>query len=94
MNTPNYKESTVSGEQWTRASQVHIQNTFGQTPQIVFTETQVTNIGDRILQEQVGSLVCSFDATKPSHLELYERLNAIYVELREARDAAATPPPA
>lgn len=91
MDTPNYKESTVTGEKWTRASQVFIDNSLGFTPKIKFVETEAINIGSQVIVNRVGSLETYFDPAETLHLDIYTKLNELYVLLREARDAELQP---
>ncbi len=57
----NYKETQVSGQQWQRACAIHIQNNYGQTPQITIQEEQLTKVGDELFQKGAGGISIAFD---------------------------------
>lgn len=59
----NYKESNVTCTQWQRACAIHIQNTYGQTPQVTIQEEQLTVVGDQMFQRSVQGLNIQFDPT-------------------------------
>lgn len=87
MDTPNYKEATVSGTSWTRAERVEINNP--QRPEassLIFQEVEVTIIGDQIFQRRTDNLEVVMDPTDPLHLEIYDCLNRLYEKRREERD--------
>lgn len=87
MDTTNYKESAVVGQKWTRARRVLVENALDAPPSILFVEEEVINIGERRISELSGNLSTVFDQTDPLHLAIYDKLNELYVLLREARDA-------
>ncbi len=84
---PDYNQSDVTGTKWTRAVKVNIINSLDQTPVLFMEEEEVVNFGDDKVFKPSGVLRCDFDAANPLHVELYDRLNALYVILREERDA-------
>ncbi len=87
MDTPNYKETAVVGQKWTRARRVLIENPSDSPATILLVEEDVINIGDRKISELSGNLSTTFDPADPLHLAIYEKINELYVLLREARDA-------
>jgi hypothetical protein len=88
MPETNYKESSVAGTRWTRAFRIQIDNMFQVTPQILFVEEEAVQIGDQVITTICGNLSAAYDPANPLDLAIYEALNAKYVALREARDAA------
>ena len=87
-DTTNYRESTVSGSQWTRAVRVVVENPYGQTPSLMFLEEEISILGDKQIKQNVANLYSQFDPENEDHVTLYTLLNAEYVKVREARDAA------
>lgn len=83
---PNYKESEITGSKWQRAVRVQIDNPLDKTSSILFVEEEAINIGDRVITNIVSNLQCQMDVTNPIHVEIYTKLNELYVSLREARD--------
>ena len=89
MNTPNYNELAVTGQEWQRAHHVVIQNPLGGLPTMVFGEEKVFVLGTKTIKEFVGqALAVTFDQNNPKHIALYTALNEMYIEARDARDAA------
>jgi len=88
METQNYKESSITGQKWTRAVRVQIDNLLNATPSILFVEEEAINLGERVITEMSGNLSAAFDLENPLHVEIYTKLNELYILLREARDAA------
>ena len=100
-----YKESQITGSEYTRCNQVVISNPLGETPQIQFHESRVVKMADRHLTETQGVLQIAFDADKevpllnPETLEptgqsmtmqqMYVALFSAYIQAAVARD---TPP--
>ena len=84
---PDYKESDVTGKTWQRAVRVQIDNPLGGVPSIMFVEETVTKIGDKNIKEMVANLSTTFDANDANHVAIYNALNNLYIQLREARDA-------
>jgi len=82
----DYRESTVTGTQWTRSNVVVINNDFGKPPKITFGEETRIAIGDGSIQASTSAVSCEFDAENPAHIELYTKLNDLYTILRELRD--------
>lgn len=89
-DTPNYKASTVTGDQYTRAVMVRINNPLGEIPSIEFTEEEILNLPGRTLRQYAAVLECQMDPENQLHLDIYAKLNELYTVLRDARDA--TPP--
>ena len=85
--TPNYKETTLEGSQYTRCNQVLINNPLGEAPTIQFMEQDIMTLSGRTIQQYSGMLSCTFDPENTEHLLLYSKLNDLYTILREARDA-------
>lgn len=87
--TPNYKETTLSGSQYTRAVKVIIHNPRGEAPSLMMYEEDVAIINGAEIKTPAGALACDFDPTNQLHLDIYAKLNELYTILREARDQAA-----
>lgn len=87
-NTPNYKESNVTGTQWQRATRIVIENPFGGIPTVNFIEEKATQLGESVITQLCANLIVAFDPGNPAHLDLYDKLNSLYTVAREARDAA------
>jgi hypothetical protein len=87
-DTPNYKESTVTGSSWVRAYNVSINNPYGGLPSIEFKEQKVVQLDGEQIYKDCGTLRVDFNPANTDHLLLYDRLNELYIELREARDLA------
>jgi len=85
----DYKESTISGTTWQRSARVIISNPYQGTPSILFQEETATNIDGVVTTAPVTEVSCVFDAANPNHVELYTKLNALYIELATARDEMA-----
>ena len=85
-DTPNYKASTLTGDQYTRAMMVRINNPLNETPTIEFAEEEIVNLSGKQLKMYAGSLNCKMDPENLLHLEIYAKLNELYTLLREARD--------
>jgi hypothetical protein len=60
---PNYKESNITGTQYTRAKSVVFQNTDGAVPSVLFTEENVINLTNKKIYELGRNLFKSYDAT-------------------------------
>jgi len=85
----NYKQTDVSGESWQRAVSVLINNPLNGVPNINIQEEAIYTLGDKIIKENIDpfkALRATFDINNPLHLELYDVLNRVYIELRELRD--------
>ena len=87
-DTPNYKESEITGQKWTRAVRVQIDNPINSTPSILFVEEEAINLGAKVITNLSGNLYTQFAPENPLHLEIYTKLNELYILLREARDVA------
>lgn len=85
----DYKESSVAGTSWQRAVRVVVENPYGGAPSVNIVEEKVINLGDSVITKLCGNLTTTFDPDNPLHMTIYEKLNELYVALREARDAAA-----
>jgi len=94
MDTPNYKESTISGTQYQRAVRIQIDNPLGGAPSIMFCEEEVLVMGDKSIKNLCANLNVAFDLENPLHIQAYTVLNAIYEEERGKRDALLQEPPA
>lgn len=84
----DYKESTIAGTSWQRACRVVVENPLNGTPSILFVEEQAINLGEQVISNLSGNLSTQFDAENQLHMAIYEKLNELYVILREARDMA------
>jgi hypothetical protein len=90
----NYKQTNVNGESWQRAVEVTIYNPLEQTPKVRFLEETVYLVNGKVIKERASafnSLDSSFNLNDPLHLEVYDVLNRLYIQLREARDLANQP---
>lgn len=101
----DYKESTVSGTKWQRASRVVIENPFGGTPHVSFVEEEVVNFGDKQITNPCANLIVQFDPAAEialvdpatgtptgkvmSHADLYAALHSLYMQEAVKRDAVA-----
>lgn len=85
---PNYNESTVAGTKWTRACRVVVENPLNAAPSILIVEEDAINLDERVICNLSGNLSTTFDVENPLHLTIYEKLNELYMLLREARDTA------
>lgn len=86
-DTPNYNESTASGTSWQRAVRVVVENPYQAVPSIVFVEEVVYSIGEKVIKEPCCTVSTAMNPADPLHLEIYTKLNELYVLLREQRDA-------
>jgi len=89
----NYKESAIAGTKWTRAVRVQIDNPYQAIPNILFVEEEAMQFGDKVVTNICGNLNAAFDLENPLHVEIYTKLNELYVMLREARDAEQSTKP-
>jgi len=55
----NYKQTTVSGDSWVRATRVVIENQLDGIPSINFVEEQVVNIGAEQIKRLVSNVCTS-----------------------------------
>lgn len=85
----DYKESSVAGTSWQRAVRVVVENPYGGVPSINIVEEKAVNLGDGVITNLCGNLTTVFNPEDALHMAIYEKLNELYVVLREARDAAA-----
>ena len=83
---PDYKETDVTGKTWQRAVRVQIDNPYGALPSLMFVEEQVTKTDTDTITKLVANLSCVYDANSQLHVDIYTKLNELYVLLREARD--------
>jgi hypothetical protein len=84
----DYKESPITGVTWTRACRVVLDNPQGGVPSCMFVEEEATRIGtNKVFTQPVANLSAAMDPANPLHLEIYNKVNELYVLLREARDA-------
>lgn len=100
----DYKESTISGSEYTRCIAVNISNSLGNVPQIQFIEESVTTIGTRVVHEPQGFMQIAFNPAtvvplvNPDTLELtgesttmgnlYLGVFSAYIATARARDSA------
>lgn len=103
-NMSNYKESAVTGTQWTRSHIVVVNNDWEQPPHITFgEETRIAIAGGGSIQASTGGLSSEFvtgtefpllnplDNTvigTASHDQMYVMLYSLYMHLAAARDAS------
>lgn len=100
----NYKESSISGNQWQRCWGVFIQNVYNKTPHISMKEEQITLVGDQTFTKDVGQIDFAFDpqanialldvvtgeptGSTMSMMQVYQALWSLYMEKAVARDVA------
>jgi hypothetical protein len=89
---PNYKQTTVSGEEWVRAGSVIISNPYNEAPIAVFSEQKLMVLDNTSVVIGADRLRVEFDINNPLHLAAYQALDAIYVQARELRDSAVLTP--
>ena len=89
---PNYNETEMTGSSWQRACRVVVENPYQGLPSIVYVEEKVYNLGDKVIKEPVSNLFVNMDPESLLHLEIYEKLNELYILLRQARDEQIPPP--
>lgn len=82
----DYKETTVTGSKWQRAVRVVIDNPYNCLPSILFVEEELINTGDMIIPRLCSNLSAVFDPKNEIHIEIYTKLNELYILLREERD--------
>jgi len=89
MSEQNYKQDNIAGTTFKRISQITINNPMDNTPSLVMQEQDVYTLenGKNIFQ-QCGTLYTTLDTNNELHLAIYQKLNELYVLLREARDNA------
>ena len=93
MNTPNWNEVNIpSGTSWERTGRVIIENPYGGVPSLMTVEeyTEPTRDGGTKCTP-FGNLSLTFDLNNPKHVLLYNTMNEIICELREARDTPVAP---
>ena len=83
----DYKESSVNGTSWQRAVRVVVENPYGGVSSINFVEEKAINLDGTITTQLCSNLITQFSGENPLHVEIYTKLNELYVLLREARDA-------
>lgn len=101
MSAPNYKESDVTGTQWTRCTRVVIENPYGGAPSIIFVEENAIQLGEKVITQPSGNLFTPFNPTDEipllddngvdtletfNHLQVYQMLNSLYMYLAAQRD--------
>ena len=102
---PDYKETSVNGNQWQRCSAVSIQNQYGQEPIIYLQEEQITNVNGELFHKPIGGLSIRFDPASTIDLldpatgeslgttmtqgQIHLALWSLYMQAAHARDAAA-----
>jgi len=87
----DYMQKDVEGLEttWRRISFIGIYNPHMGTPRVVMKEEDVTSTpsGKQLITPNTGILNINFDPSNPKHMQIYNLLNEVYVEAREARDA-------
>jgi hypothetical protein len=88
MTTPsNYKETNVQGTKYKRAYRVEINNPLDGTPSAYIREQDVVILQDGNIYQNNGTLYTAFDLNNPLHVDIYNKLNDLYVALRTLRDS-------
>lgn len=76
---PDYKESNVTGRSWNRFCRVVIDNPRNASPSVLCVEQEITALGDKDIQRDIGNLGFVFDpaASFPAlHPETHEPTGA------------------
>lgn len=105
---PNYQQTTVTGESWTRCHTVTIHNALAGVPAIAFSEERVTVLAGETLHRWTDTLRKDFDmaGTFPlldpstnaptgatmTHAQLYVALYSLYMQTASERDAQEPTP--
>ena len=55
--TMNYKESQITGQQWTRCFDVRCRNPYEGAKEIEFSEEVAINLGDKVITQPTGSRI-------------------------------------
>lgn len=100
----NYQQTTVTGEAWTRAARVVIENPLDATPSVNFVEERVINLPDQQVKTPTANVVEpfadpteAFDLLDPetgavigsaTYQDVYVMLHALYLHCAAKRDAA------
>jgi hypothetical protein len=68
----NYKQTTVSGDSWVRASRILIDNPLNQPAQIRFVEDTVINLADTSITQSANSVLSEIfsDSTKDTEFNV------------------------
>jgi hypothetical protein len=83
----NYKETTIEGTSYKRVFQVTINNPLDNTPSLTMQEQDVYILADgKKIYQPCGVLYTKLDQNNQLHTDIYNKLNELYVLLREARD--------
>lgn len=53
---PNYNQTSITGDSWTRAYQVIINNKFGITPSIMFNEENIVSTNSGTMSQHIGHI--------------------------------------
>jgi hypothetical protein len=87
----DYRETTISGTSWRRAFRVEITNPLGQPASISYFEQDIATVGvNQFMTIAPERLSAEFDLNNQLHVDIYTKLNELYVLLREARDLEET----
>ena len=94
MSTELYNATTVIGQKYKRAAVVTIENALGAIPKVIFHECDVVAMegGTTVSTLPNDSCTAIFDINNPLHLDIYNKLNELYIVTREARDIIRNPP--
>lgn len=82
----DYKALDVVGNKWQRAVRVVVDNPYNCLPSILFVEEEIFNTGDTLIPRLCRNLQTTFDSKSELHIEIYTKLNELYVLLREEED--------
>ena len=101
----DYKQATVSGTLWQRASQIIFNNPINGMPGVEFQEEQAVTVGDQTITNKVGNLHANFDNPMGTfnlinpmdgtvigtahYQDVYVMVYSLYLDLATKRDAAA-----
>jgi len=95
MSEELYNAVPVIGQKYKRAVRVTIENALNELPRITFHEQDVIVDGEGGSVATLPNDSCTlfFDPAIPTHMEIYTKLNDLYIIAREARDLARQPFP-
>ena len=86
-NNTNYNETNIIGKSWKRIFQIIINNPEDNVASITLREQEVFNLNeDRKIYQDCGTLYEKFDSESELDNEIYNKLNELYILLREQRD--------
>ena len=101
---PDYKETNVTGTQWQRCNQIHIDNPTGGVPMITFAEEVIARLGDETFIKPGPQIHFPFDPSEvialrdtqtneptgaeTTAMDVYIALFSMYMQKAAERDTA------